>query len=143
MRVMVMIMMMLIQPVNAFYKWLQFLISYLPMSLTLMGRRLMTLTCECIDMNGDNMVDALPPVALGQLLHRLLATFGHVLRRFFQYFEFSTFSIFIISPGSLLTCPTRILTFIFFMLCPGTSMTYLMKILEVAFQLIWSSSFKC
>ena len=78
--VMVMIMMMLIQPVNAFYKWLQFLISYLPMSLTSMRRRMtmimmMTLTCECIDMNGDNMVDALPPVALGQLLHRLLASF--------------------------------------------------------------------
>ena len=73
--VMVMIMMMLIQPENAFYKWLQFLISYLPLSLTLIRRRLIMVTCERIDMNGDNMVDALPPVALGQLLHRLLATF--------------------------------------------------------------------
>ena len=81
MSVMVMTMMMLIQAINAFYKWrLQFLISYLSMPMTLMRRRLtmimlMTVTCECIDMNGDNMVDALPPVALGQLLHRLLASF--------------------------------------------------------------------
>ena len=39
----------------------------------------MKTTCECIDMNGDNVINSLPPVALGQSLHRLLASLRHVL----------------------------------------------------------------
>ena len=144
MSVMVMIMMMLIQAINAFYKWLQFLISYLSMPMTLLRRRRMTVTCECIDMNGDNMVNALPPVALGQLLHRLLATFWHVLRRFFQYFKFSTF--FSLKPSDMswkdfLNSHDFNIHFLHFISWHQYDMSY--KIIVVTFQMVWSSRFKC
>ena len=38
------------------------------------------LTCEGVDMYGDYMVHPLPPIALGQGPHRLLAPRRHVLQ---------------------------------------------------------------
>ena len=47
----------------------------------------MKTTCECIDMNCDNVINSLPPVALGQSLHRLLASLRHVLEIIFSIYS--------------------------------------------------------
>ena len=44
-----------------------------------MRRKNMSTTCECIDMNCNNVIDPLPAVALGEGLHRFLASLRHVL----------------------------------------------------------------